>query len=412
VTLIPRTTGQPARTLNSAVDDLHGQVADLLNPRRQRFTRSRKTPAGGWVEDGPTEHVTVPSLWRQLRAALGNSRTLTAGGGRPGSKLPLDAGALDVAEHITAEVNRRVLELGLTPRLRQDTTVTAPSRLQLLPAGRWDDEDRTPWHDPQRSGQVAERLAGTRAAVTDRANAARIVDDLPANLRQLALAVVATRDLTAVDKLADQVHSWVRSCESALAMEEEGTETRGILTFPCPDCRSVWVTRDSAGEPVQEPAIVAVFRDHLVRNFTCRACQALWWRGEDIEALTRSAHSWRNPVPTHHVTFTIEKNYIRGLFKCTAEPGADCRLICPEQCEAWPCGHKLVDGGECNVMTWLGLSDPVESYAGDEEPLRSGPISASWDGADMTWEYAEPAVVVQVVGEDPSVQIAREAASA
>jgi len=412
VTLIPRPFEQPTRTLSAAVDDLHHQVDDLLNPRRQRFTRSRRTPAGSWADDGPTEHVTVPSLWQQLRAALGNSSTLTSGGGRPGSKLPLDAGALDVATHISGTVNQLAIDLGLTVRLRQAATAPATTHLQLLPAGRHDDDERTPWHDPQRAGQLAERVAATRVAVTERANAARIVDDLPANLRQVALAVVATRDTTQVDALADKVHRWVRSCESALALDEEGTETRGLRGFPCPDCRTAWVDRDTDGDAVRDPAVVAVFRDHKVRNFTCRACQSLWWRGDDMEALTRSATAWRNPVPTHHVDFTIEKNYIRGLFRCTAEPGADCRLICPQGCEAWPCGHKLIDGGECNVMTWLGLSDPVESYVGDPEPLRSGPIAASWDGADMTWEYAEPAVVVQVVTEDPSVQIAREAASA
>jgi hypothetical protein len=36
------------------------------------------------------------------------------------------------------------------------------------------------------------------------------------------------------------------------------------------------------------------------------------------------------------------------------------------------------DSGECHVVLFLGLGDPMESYEGGEEPfdLRSGPVKA------------------------------------
>lgn len=95
------------------------------------------------------------------------------------------------------------------------------------------------------------------------------------------------------------------------------------------------------------------------------------------------------PTDTPHtVTFRVEASgCISAKVECTAEPWSPCRLACPHYCESWPCGHELVDGGECNAAEWLNAVDVVEAYSGPGALLSHGPIEATWDADHYCWTY-------------------------
>lgn len=95
----------------------------------------------------------------------------------------------------------------------------------------------------------------------------------------------------------------------------------------------------------------------------------------------------------HHVHWVIEKEWITGVVTCAAPEGAECRLICAQGCESWPCdieGHSLVDSGACNAIEWLGMNaELAESYVGDAHALTDGVIIPHWTGDGYTWSYPD-----------------------
>lgn len=114
---------------------------------------------------------------------------------------------------------------------------------------------------------------------------------------------------------------------------------------------------------------------------------------------------------THRIEWTIEAGCPpRATFSCDALPEARCRSWCSEEscrdeefCSSPPGPnhnpeedgppHRWADTGRCYVVEYLqnaGTAD--ELYAGEEAPLRSGPISTSWEGDGYEWEYAAPVV--------------------
>lgn len=97
------------------------------------------------------------------------------------------------------------------------------------------------------------------------------------------------------------------------------------------------------------------------------------------------------PGHAHVVEFGIRKNGpFYGMVSCRAKSGARCRLTCPEGCPTWPCQHQLVDGGECNIVTYLNSEDLALFYHGEEAPLKNGPIVTKWDATYecYTWSFA------------------------
>jgi hypothetical protein len=119
--------------------------------------------------------------------------------------------------------------------------------------------------------------------------------------------------------------------------------------------------------------------------------------------LVASAAAVDLPMPLHQLDVDDDGH---ARWTCDAPEGSRCRLVCAEDCgaEQWPCNsyddqgeeiqpaHPMRDSGECHVVLFLGLGDPMESYEGGEEPfdLRSGPVKAEWEGDYYGWEY-EPA---------------------
>lgn len=93
---------------------------------------------------------------------------------------------------------------------------------------------------------------------------------------------------------------------------------------------------------------------------------------------------------SHTINWRIEQEFITGRLVCTEPPESDCRMVCPEGCESWPCEHELVDGGACNPIEFIENSDgPVFCYGGPEAPLRDGEVVFTWNGDYYEWDYAD-----------------------
>lgn len=100
---------------------------------------------------------------------------------------------------------------------------------------------------------------------------------------------------------------------------------------------------------------------------------------------------------THRIAWTIDlAEEPRATFTCDALPGAECRTWCAVGCDEWcpgPEQHEQKDTGRCYVIEYLQNSGTAgEQYAGEETPLRDGPIVTSWEGDGYEWTYADPVV--------------------
>lgn len=90
---------------------------------------------------------------------------------------------------------------------------------------------------------------------------------------------------------------------------------------------------------------------------------------------------------------------------CREPEGANCRLMCAENCgaETYPCGgyvgdpgreenyreHELVDYGACNAAEWINFGSGPEECCGvtTEFPVSDGmPIEVIWFGDCYEWE--------------------------
>jgi len=94
----------------------------------------------------------------------------------------------------------------------------------------------------------------------------------------------------------------------------------------------------------------------------------------------------------HSVAWMLDNDWLAGTVTCHATEGADCRLTCPEDCEVWNFTnheHKLVDGGKCIIVEWLGnQGNLADSHAGSHAPV-DGFIELEWDGDHPIWRYAD-----------------------
>lgn len=92
----------------------------------------------------------------------------------------------------------------------------------------------------------------------------------------------------------------------------------------------------------------------------------------------------------HKIEWFIEHEWVGASITCSAPEGADCRMSCPEGCEAWPCSHELADAGYCVAKEWFENADEgLEGlFNGDgRQPLRNGPVTFEWTGDWYVWDY-------------------------
>lgn len=210
-------------------------VDRLTLDRKQRLVRQ----AHG--QKPTTQWVPIPSLWTQLEEAIGS--TTTSDGGRSkstGSAAPLDLTIAVLMQEMTRDVVRALRELG------------APARIQASEHG--------------------------------------LTVDTRAGLRHLPAVLLGTHDQQLVDDWVDRYRSWVTRSETALTLDGDGIDTRGIRGHACPACDADHVLRDDDGETYRDPALVVAFRDGQVLHATCRACSTGWWRGDDLDQLAVALH--------------------------------------------------------------------------------------------------------------------------
>jgi hypothetical protein len=86
-----------------------------------------------------------------------------------------------------------------------------------------------------------------------------------------------------------QYGSWVRWLRNYLKVEHKVKAVR-LRNSPCPRCGTSQVTADSDGGPVVVPAILIQFHKELVQAAQCLACNAIWWRGDDLHRLASLLH--------------------------------------------------------------------------------------------------------------------------
>jgi len=96
---------------------------------------------------------------------------------------------------------------------------------------------------------------------------------------------------------------------------------------------------------------------------------------------------------SHHIAITIERDDIGAKFTCRATAGAPCHLMCPDGCESWDPAdheHELVDAGSCGLLDFIENDDcgVWELYDGEPGPLRSGPVTLTYNDEYVSWEYA------------------------
>jgi hypothetical protein len=104
----------------------------------------------------------------------------------------------------------------------------------------------------------------------------------------------------------------------------------------------------------------------------------------------------------HSVKWTIDGDQIYGAVTCHCVEGADCRMTCPDGCEAWILtGHEhgLIDYGECLVVEWFDNVGLEDSHGPISEPLRDGFIDPEWDGDGWTWTYSAAAPSAGITAE-------------
>ena len=95
----------------------------------------------------------------------------------------------------------------------------------------------------------------------------------------------------------------------------------------------------------------------------------------------------------HSVAWEHTYEFIDGKVTCHAAEGADCRLVCSENCESWIVGdhpHELIDHGCCLFVEWMEAEDGVAlAYCGASHPVVNGFIEIEYHDDHYTWSYAD-----------------------
>lgn len=226
-------------------DSLHQAVSALLRKPQRR------------IDVGPTHYrVWAPCLLRQLEEAVANSNAGSGGRAMPGTKAPLDMGALDLWTEIQVSAGAWAAVLGIDRRRYRNGPRAA-------------DEDSIP-----PVGLLLRAVAADLAGRTDREAMAQAVER---NARR-----------------------WAGQIERMLTPPLDAG--RGIVGAPCHGCGTVWVVSipdPAPGEPdrvVWEPAedwptldrqpAIWVERGEtgIIRCLWCRGCGRHTWR-DDLAAM-------------------------------------------------------------------------------------------------------------------------------
>lgn len=94
----------------------------------------------------------------------------------------------------------------------------------------------------------------------------------------------------------------------------------------------------------------------------------------------------------HSIRWVLHDDWLEGTITCHAAEGADCRVTCPEGCEAWILTdheHEFVDAGRCLVVEWIDNSDGARAcHVGSHTPV-DGFITPEWDDDGYVWSYSD-----------------------
>lgn len=113
----------------------------------------------------------------------------------------------------------------------------------------------------------------------------------------------------------------------------------------------------------------------------------------------------------HVLRVTADEDSLCLRIECLASEGADCRLVCAEDCgaETYPCyshdgddgdAHAQKDGGFCNIAEWINGDCPSTTHQRITEPVGDGiPIITEWEGDYYSWRGATPNPVERLTSE-------------
>lgn len=100
--------------------------------------------------------------------------------------------------------------------------------------------------------------------------------------------------------------------------------------------------------------------------------------------------------PVHHIAHRHENGLgIVATFTCTGTREDKCHIYPDCECESWPDtaehakAHPSVPHDRCWVEVWMNDADCAELCGPDEEPVRDGPITITYEDC-VQWEYAQP----------------------
>ena len=96
----------------------------------------------------------------------------------------------------------------------------------------------------------------------------------------------------------------------------------------------------------------------------------------------------------HYISHTHDTGYgISTTFTCTGDRTSPCHQYPPSSVgmETWGEADRdlFVPHDECWLTPWMEDADCAELCCPDGEPVRSGPINATWGGDCVEWEYAK-----------------------
>jgi hypothetical protein len=108
--------------------------------------------------------------------------------------------------------------------------------------------------------------------------------DIEKDLRHLASAVTAVPDNgDEIDWWTERVRRWCGQIRATISSDPDRSwRLHGV---PCPDCGTKHVTEQQNGETLRTPVIQVKWVRGLVRYIQCQACEAVWYRGADLEQL-------------------------------------------------------------------------------------------------------------------------------
>lgn len=95
----------------------------------------------------------------------------------------------------------------------------------------------------------------------------------------------------------------------------------------------------------------------------------------------------------HHIAHTHDGwDGIKTQFTCTGGRTSPCHQYPPDEAEMETWGeadkHMSVPHDECWLEQWMNGADCAEICGPVGEPVRSGPITVTWNGDCVEWEYA------------------------